>query len=47
MAEIIISNLRKEFGSFTAVKSSSFKIEDGEFFMLLGPRVAARPRHCA
>jgi multiple sugar transport system ATP-binding protein len=37
MAEIIIRNLRKEFGSFTAVKSSSFKIEDGEFFMLLGP----------
>ncbi len=37
MAEIVINNLRKEFGSFTAVRSSSFKIEDGEFFMLLGP----------
>ncbi len=37
MAEIVIKNLRKEFGSFTAVQSSSFKIEDGEFFMLLGP----------
>ena len=37
MAEIVINNLRKEFGSFTAVQSSSFKIEDGEFFMLLGP----------
>ena len=37
MAEIVINNLRKDFGSFTAVKSSSFKIEDGEFFMLLGP----------
>jgi len=37
MAEIIIKNLRKEFGSFTAVQSSSFRIEDGEFFMLLGP----------
>jgi multiple sugar transport system ATP-binding protein len=37
MAEIIIRNLRKEFGDFTAVQSSSFKIEDGEFFMLLGP----------
>ena len=36
MAEIIIRNLRKEFGDFTAVQSSSFKIEDGEFFMLLG-----------
>ena len=28
---------RKEFGAFTAVQSSSFTIEDGEFFMLLGP----------
>lgn len=37
MAEIVIRNLRKEFGSFTAVQSSSFRIEDGEFFMLLGP----------
>ncbi|MDN2582532.1 ABC transporter ATP-binding protein [Aquibium sp. ELW1220] len=37
MAEIVIRNLRKEFGSFTAVKGSSFTIADGEFFMLLGP----------
>jgi len=37
MAEIVIRNVRKEFGDFTAVQSSSFKIEDGEFFMLLGP----------
>lgn len=37
MAEIIINNLRKDFGDFNAVKASSFKIEDGEFFMLLGP----------
>ncbi len=37
MAEIRIQNLRKTFGDFTAVQSSSFKIEDGEFFMLLGP----------
>ena len=37
MAEIVIRNLRKEFGSFTAVKGSSFTIGDGEFFMLLGP----------
>ena len=37
MAEIVINNLRKDFGSFTAVQSSSFKVEDGEFFMLLGP----------
>jgi multiple sugar transport system ATP-binding protein len=37
LAEIVIRNLRKEFGSFTAVKGSSFTIRDGEFFMLLGP----------
>lgn len=37
MAEIIIKDLRKDFGDFTAVRESSFTIEDGEFFMLLGP----------
>ena len=37
MAQIKVKNLRKEFGSFTAVESSTFTIEDGEFFMLLGP----------
>ena len=37
MAEIVIENLCKRFGEFTAVKESSFTIADGEFFMLLGP----------
>ncbi len=37
MAEIVIRDLRKEFGDFTAVEGSSFTIADGEFFMLLGP----------
>jgi multiple sugar transport system ATP-binding protein len=37
MAQIRIEHVRKEFGAFTAVQSSSFTIEDGEFFMLLGP----------
>ena len=37
MAQIRIEQLRKEFGDFTAVQSSTFTIEDGEFFMLLGP----------
>ena len=37
MAEIVIENVRKDFGDFTAVQSSSFRVEDGEFFMLLGP----------
>lgn len=37
MAEIVVNNLRKDFGDFTAVQESSFTIADGEFFMLLGP----------
>ncbi|MEO0360312.1 MAG: ABC transporter ATP-binding protein [Pseudomonadota bacterium] len=37
MAQIRIENLRKDFGGFTAVRSSTFTVEDGEFFMLLGP----------
>ncbi|MDX8347336.1 ABC transporter ATP-binding protein [Cognatiyoonia sp. IB215446] len=37
MAQIVIQNLKKQFGDFTAVRESSFTIEDGEFFMLLGP----------
>ncbi len=37
MAEIVVRDLRKEFGDFVAVESSSFTVADGEFFMLLGP----------
>ena len=37
MAEIRIENLEKKFGDFTAVKSSSFTVHDGEFFVMLGP----------
>lgn len=37
MAEIVIKNLPKDFGAFTAVKGFSFTIGDGQFFMLLGP----------
>ena len=37
MAEIQVRGIRKEFGSFVAVQSSTFKVEDGEFFMILGP----------
>ncbi|AGS22780.1 ABC transporter ATP-binding protein [Rhizobium etli] len=37
MAQIRIRNVRKDFGAFNAVKSSTFTVEDGEFFMLLGP----------
>lgn len=37
MAQIRIENVRKEFGAFTAVESSTFTVDDGDFFMLLGP----------
>jgi multiple sugar transport system ATP-binding protein len=37
VAEIRVENLRKEFGSFTAVQNSSFVVADGEFFVMLGP----------
>jgi multiple sugar transport system ATP-binding protein len=37
MAEIRVDNLNKQFGSFAAVKDTSFTVEDGEFFCLLGP----------
>jgi len=37
MAEIVIRDVRKVFDEFVAVQSSSFTVEDGEFFMLLGP----------
>ena len=37
MAQIAVENLEKRFGSFQAVKPSTFVVEDGEFFCLLGP----------
>src|SRR6478752_4262049 len=37
MAQIRIDKLQKDFGDFVAVKSSTFTVEDGEFFCLLGP----------
>ena len=37
MAEIIVENLHKAFGSFVAVRDSTFTVNDGEFFCLLGP----------
>jgi multiple sugar transport system ATP-binding protein len=37
MAQIRIENLRKQFGDFTAVKDSSFTVDDGAFFVMLGP----------
>jgi multiple sugar transport system ATP-binding protein len=36
MAQIRVENLQKSFGEFTAVKDSTFTVNDGEFFCLLG-----------
>ena len=37
MAEIRVHHLHKAFADFTAVKDSSFVVNDGDFFCLLGP----------
>ncbi len=37
MAEIRLSNLRKAFGDFVAVRDTSLTVGDGRFFVLLGP----------
>ncbi|ORE94495.1 ABC transporter ATP-binding protein [Stappia sp. 22II-S9-Z10] len=37
MAEIALHDVRKSFGDFTAVTSSTFTVKDGEFFVMLGP----------
>jgi multiple sugar transport system ATP-binding protein len=37
MAEIQLRNVSKRFADTTAVKSTSFTIHDGEFFILVGP----------
>src|SRR5882757_7771013 len=37
MAQIKVNNLQKAFGDFVAVKDSTFTVEDGEFFVMLGP----------
>src|SRR5881227_1500970 len=37
MAQIKVDGLDKSFGTFHAVKSASFTVEDGQFLCLLGP----------
>ena len=46
MADISVRNVRKRFGEFVAVHDSSFTIQGGEFFVMLGRPDAARPRRC-
>lgn len=37
MAEIEVVNLHKAFADFVAVRDSTFRVENGEFFVMLGP----------
>ena len=37
MGSVIINNLSKKFGTFTALHEINLEIEEGEFFALLGP----------
>jgi len=39
---IIVENLVKQFGSFTAVNDVSFSVDDGEIFGFLGPNGAGK-----
>jgi iron(III) transport system ATP-binding protein len=37
MPELVVSNLKKQFGDNTVLHDNSFTIKDGEFFTFLGP----------
>ena len=37
MAEVVLTNVSKKFGTFTAVDDLSMSIEDGKFTVLVGP----------
>ena len=42
MAEIVLQNMVKRFGDFTAVKGLDLTIKDKEFLVLLGPSASAK-----
>lgn len=42
MTEVILKSITKRFKDVTAVNNVSFEIEDGEFFVLLGPTGAGK-----
>ena len=37
MADIVLKNVYKKFGDFTAVKDLNLEVRDKEFLVLLGP----------
>ena len=37
MADVVLSNVNKKFGTFTAVEDLNLDIQQGEFISLLGP----------
>jgi iron(III) transport system ATP-binding protein len=37
MAEVVVENLSRNFGTFAAVRDISFRVDDGQFLTLLGP----------
>ena len=42
MSQITLKNITKRFGAVTALNDVSFEIQDGEFFVLLGPTGAGK-----
>jgi multiple sugar transport system ATP-binding protein len=42
MAEVRLENITKDFGKVRALEGLSFSLEDGEFFVLLGPTGAGK-----
>jgi spermidine/putrescine transport system ATP-binding protein len=46
-AIITLDHVEKYYGEYHALRDISAEIRQGEFFSLLGPRAAARPRFCA
>src|SRR4029450_3543896 len=42
MSAIVVDNIRKRFGDFTAVDGVSFSVQPGEVFGLLGPNGAGK-----
>jgi multiple sugar transport system ATP-binding protein len=42
MSEVKVENVSKKFGDTTAVSNLSFTVQDGEFFVLLGPTGAGK-----